>query len=47
MADVEYRQVGTLNVRPESPSQLNIDGEMKGTAPFCVEAVPQALRVFC
>ena len=43
---VEYHQVRSLAIESEDCELLDLDGEMKGRAPFHAELLPAALRVF-
>jgi len=46
MSHVEYHQVRSFAVESEGREPLDLDGEMKGHAPFRAEVLPGALRVF-
>lgn len=41
----EYRQVKSLTVNSREPGPLDVDGEIKGSAPFVAEIMPGALQV--
>ena len=41
---VEYRQVSSFSM-DAAPSQLNLDGEIKGSSPFEAKVIPRAIRV--
>jgi YegS/Rv2252/BmrU family lipid kinase len=43
---VEYHQVRSFAVESDGCEPLDLDGEMKGHAPFRAEVLPAALRVF-
>jgi diacylglycerol kinase (ATP) len=43
---VEYHQVRSFAIESEGRELLDLDGEMKGRAPFQAELLPAALRVF-
>lgn len=43
---VEYRQVKSLAIEGAASERLDIDGEVKGQAPFRAEVLPGALEVF-
>lgn len=43
---VEYYQVRSFSLESAGREPLNLDGEMKGTAPVRAEVLPAALRVF-
>lgn len=42
---IEYRQVHLLALASAGAEQLNLDGELKGYAPFVAEVIPGALEV--
>jgi len=46
MSCIEYRQVRSFSIDYDGPEPLDLDGENRGRAPFSVEMVPGALRVF-
>ncbi len=43
---VEYHQVRSFAIESEGHETLDLDGEIRGTAPVRVEMMPAALRVF-
>ena len=43
---IGYHQVRSFSIEYEGPEPLDLDGELKGSAPLSVEMVPGALRVF-
>ncbi|MBN2021427.1 MAG: diacylglycerol kinase family lipid kinase [Pirellulales bacterium] len=43
---LEYRQVRSLAIESDDKNPLDLDGEIKGTAPVRVEMLPGAIRVF-
>jgi YegS/Rv2252/BmrU family lipid kinase len=43
---VEYHQVKSFGIESDPADRLDLDGELKGRAPFAVEIVPGALSVF-
>ena len=43
---VEYRQVKRFCIEADGSDRLDLDGELKGRAPFSVDVAPGALRVF-
>ncbi len=42
---VEYVQLSKFELRTHVTSQLNIDGEIKGSAPFKLTVIPQAIEI--
>ncbi len=44
---VEYYQVRRFAIELDDQQPLNLDGEVAGKAPFSVEMMPGALRIFC
>lgn len=46
MPCVEYYQVRLLSILSDNREPLDLDGEIKGTAPVSIEAIPGAIRVF-
>jgi diacylglycerol kinase (ATP) len=43
---VEYHQVRSFAINTDDPTDLDLDGEMKGQTPMSAEVLPSALRVF-
>jgi YegS/Rv2252/BmrU family lipid kinase len=43
---VDYRQVSSFSLAYDGDEPLDLDGEIKGRAPFSVELVPAAFQVF-
>ena len=43
---VEYRQVKHFRIEADPADRLDLDGELKGSAPLSTKVVPGALRVF-
>ena len=43
---VEYQQVRSLAIESTGGEALDLDGEIKGRAPFQAELLPGAMRVF-
>ncbi len=43
---VEYFQTRTLQLVAEGDHPLDLDGEVKGSAPFSIEMIPAAIQVF-
>ena len=43
---IAYHQVRSFSIDYEGPEPLDLDGELKGSAPLSVEMVPGALQVF-
>ena len=43
---VEYIHVSKVELKPNKLSQLNIDGEIKGTSPFKLEIISKAIEIF-
>jgi len=43
---VEYHQVRSFGIEPESANSLNLDGELKGKTPVSAEIMHAALQVF-
>lgn len=43
---VEYHQVQSLRIEPQTEATLNFDGELKGRSPAAVQMLPGAIRVF-
>jgi len=46
LPSIAYHRVRSLEILYEGPEPLDLDGEIKGRAPFRAEIVPAALRVF-
>jgi YegS/Rv2252/BmrU family lipid kinase len=47
MPGVEYYQVHSLSIFADDGWPLDLDGEIKGTTPVTIQAIPGAVRVFC
>lgn len=47
MNGVEYYQTRRLEIVADDPRPLDIDGEVKGAAPFAMEVLSNHLQVFC
>jgi diacylglycerol kinase (ATP) len=43
---VEHYQVRSFSIQPEARDLLNLDGELKGSAPASAEVMPGAVRIF-
>ena len=42
---VEYRYISKIEINSKNSSQLNIDGEIKGSAPFKLSVIPEAIQI--
>ena len=42
---VEYVQLSKFELKTHTISQLNIDGEIKGSAPFKLSIIPKAIQI--
>lgn len=47
MKGVEYYQTRRLSIVANDPRPLDIDGEVKGTAPVAIEVLSDQLQIFC
>lgn len=47
LPEAVIRQVSEFAIDTASGDPLNLDGEVKGTAPLTVEMMPRALQIFC
>ena len=47
MPCVEYHQVRSLSILSDDGLPLDLDGEIKGTAPVSIQVIPGAVRMFC
>jgi diacylglycerol kinase family enzyme len=41
-----WRQVCSLSILSDDRQPLDLDGEIKGTAPVSIEMIPRAIRIF-
>ncbi|MBN1853956.1 MAG: diacylglycerol kinase family lipid kinase [Pirellulales bacterium] len=46
MPGVEYHQVRSLCILSDDHDPLDLDGEIKGTTPVSIQAIPKAVRLF-
>ena len=44
--DVKYTQVKEIEFTSKNKNALNIDGEIKGTSPFKLEIISEAVEIF-
>jgi hypothetical protein len=47
MPCVEYHQVRSLSILSDDGLPLDLDGEIKGTAPVSIQIIAGAVRMFC
>jgi len=47
MPCVEYYQVRCLSILTDQRQPLDLDGEVKGSPPVSIQAIPGAIRTFC
>ena len=47
MSCIEYYQVHSLSIFADDGRPLDLDGEIKGTTPVTIQAIPGAVRIFC
>ncbi|MBM4094870.1 MAG: hypothetical protein FJ276_36485 [Planctomycetes bacterium] len=47
MPCVEYYQVRCLSILTDQRQPLDLDGEVKGSPPVSIQAIPGSIRTFC